>query len=73
MFVYVILTMSRIRTCEGPPDTCHSSEPVNLTLECVSTGPRVFIIENFLSDAEADAIINIANPRVLVHTHLHPR
>ena len=36
--------------------------PVKLDLEVVSLTPRVFIIENFLSDAEATEIIRLAKP-----------
>lgn len=53
------------RTCSDYSDkTCQSSEPVNVQIECVSTHPRVFVIENFLSNAEADAIISLARPKV---------
>ena len=36
---------------------CQSRSPVNLELEVISLAPRAFIIENFLSDYEADQII----------------
>lgn len=39
-----------------------SKEPITLTLECVSTAPRIFVIKNFLSDYEAEKLINIAKP-----------
>lgn len=37
---------------------------MRLLVECVSTQPRVFVTENFLSEAEADAIIRLARPKV---------
>lgn len=38
---------------------------IELELRCVSTHPKVFVIENFLSSAEADAIITAARPTLM--------
>ena len=54
----------RIRTCGGTSDDCQSRDPISLQLEVVSLQPRVFIIENFLSDFEVGTIIDIAKPRI---------
>ena len=50
------------RHCNGPKAKCQSKDPVPLSLEVVSLAPRVFIIENFLSEFEVDEIIRIAIP-----------
>lgn len=52
------------RSCQGPAEACQSPHSVNLDLECISISPRAFIVENFLSDFEADAIIAFARGRV---------
>lgn len=46
------------------PSCRQSSEPLQLYLEVVSTHPKVFIIENFLSDYECDEVIKTARARV---------
>jgi hypothetical protein len=48
--------------CDGKSPVCRSKDPVTLELEVVATQPRVFIIENFLSDYEADHLRLAANP-----------
>lgn len=54
------------RTCltYSDKEKCHSSEPVPLELEVISTQPKAFLIKNFLSDIEADAIRAYAEPRM---------
>jgi hypothetical protein len=37
---------------------------VTLEIEAISLAPKAFIIDNFLSDEEADAIIGIATPKI---------
>jgi prolyl 4-hydroxylase len=49
-------------TCTGDKATCQAGGGTQLELEVVSQTPRVFIIEGFLSDFEADEIIRIARP-----------
>ena len=39
-----------------------------MTLEVVSTHPKAFIIEKFLSDFEADAIVAFSKPRIAEST-----
>ena len=51
-------------TCAGAKDNCQSKSPVNFTVECVALEPRVFMIDNFLSDYEADQIIADARPNL---------
>jgi prolyl 4-hydroxylase len=43
---------------------CQSTDPLHFTLTAVSLAPRVFVLENFLSEVEADEIIRHANPKV---------
>jgi prolyl 4-hydroxylase len=50
--------------CNGDAQRCKSTAPVELELEVVSIAPRAFIIPNFLSDFEADHIINSAKPHI---------
>ena len=50
--------------CEGNSKTCQEKEPISFTLEVKSTHPKVFIITEFLSEFECDAIINIAKPKI---------
>jgi prolyl 4-hydroxylase len=52
------------RECSGSAEDCKSTAPLELELEVVSTHPKVYIIENFFSDYEADAVIEYAKPRV---------
>jgi prolyl 4-hydroxylase len=56
------------RNCEGPIAECQSKEKPQFTLEVVSTEPKVYIIENFFSDFEADQIIKYAKTRVAKST-----
>lgn len=56
------------RTCSNSKTDCQSMSPVPLTLEVVSTEPKAFIIENFLSDFEADSIVAFAKPRIAEST-----
>ncbi|KAJ1401309.1 hypothetical protein B484DRAFT_405765 [Ochromonadaceae sp. CCMP2298] len=51
-------------TCRGPSSMCQSLEPVEMKLEVISLAPRVFLIENFLSDFECEEIKNIAEPKM---------
>lgn len=46
--------------CEGSADQCQDQGVFPLQLEVVSTEPKVFIIENFLSDFEIEKIIDTA-------------
>jgi hypothetical protein len=43
---------------DGKSIDCQSTDHVNLEMEVISLEPRDFIISNFLSDYEAEAIIN---------------
>ena len=51
-------------SCDGLEVECKSKEKVTLHLEVVSLAPRVFMIENFLSDFEVDEIVKHARPRL---------
>jgi prolyl 4-hydroxylase len=53
-----------VRNCEGAASKCQSQDPVHIELEVVSLAPRVFVVEKFLSNFEADSIIAIANATV---------
>lgn len=50
-----------LRSCKGSSKDCQSPDPVELKMEVVSLGPRAFLIEDFLSGFEAEAIIEAAN------------
>lgn len=50
---------------KGP---CQKPGAVNLTLEVISTAPRAFVIENFLSDYEADKIIQLSKDNLGIST-----
>lgn len=50
--------------CDGISMDCQDTVPVNSKLEVVSTRPKVFVIENFLSDYETDHIKTLASPKV---------
>lgn len=52
------------RQCDGPRQDCKTADPVQLDIECVSVAPRAFIVDNFLSDFEADSLIASAKGRV---------
>jgi prolyl 4-hydroxylase len=43
---------------------CQSKEPLNLEIEVISLAPRAFVIENFLSDYEADQIIAMSKHKL---------
>lgn len=47
---------------------CKPPGKLNLTLEVISTAPRVFVIENFLSDYEADKIIEFSKNKLGIST-----
>lgn len=46
--------------CDSETVNCREQGPIRLSLEVISTEPKVFLIENFLSDHEADTIISLA-------------
>lgn len=48
------------RVCGGDESRCKSTDAVPLQLEVISLQPRAFIIENFISDFEADEIIRLS-------------
>jgi hypothetical protein len=50
--------------CDGTSVDCQDNTPVTARLEVVSTRPKVFIIEDFLSDYEAEHIKILASPKV---------
>jgi prolyl 4-hydroxylase len=52
-------------SCSDSND-CQSDQPLEVEVECVSLAPRAFIVENFLSDFEADYLISIAKDKVKV-------
>jgi len=60
--------VSLSRFCDGPASKCQGSDNVTLELEVISTAPKAYIIPNFLSDFEVQAIINIATPRIRAST-----
>lgn len=55
-------------SCNRSAPECHSFTPVEMTLEVVSVAPRAYIIERFLSDYEADAIVAHAKTKVASST-----
>ena len=64
--IYFISLLLPRRHClnYSPEANCQSSELVELELEVFSLRPRAFIIRNFLTEAETDAIIAYAGPRM---------
>ena len=50
--------------CDGISMDCQDTTPVTAKLEVVSTRPKVFIIDKFLSDHEAEHIKFLAAPKV---------
>jgi len=63
---HFVETQESYWTCRGDPTQCHapSRQPLRLNLTVVSTAPRAFFIEHFLSDVEVDAIIETAAPKM---------
>jgi prolyl 4-hydroxylase len=61
---HVVETTEAYWTCRGDPTQCHapSKQPQRLNLTVLSTAPRAFFIEHFLSPVEVDAIIETAAP-----------
>ena len=62
--VHEVITPHGFWTCDGKESECQSSDPVRLELEVISLEPRVFYIEKFLSNFEADSIIEYARPKI---------
>ena len=52
------------RKCAGTSSACQSTDSLHFTLTAVSLAPRVFHVEKFLSEFEADEVIRMANPKV---------
>lgn len=50
--------------CDGISMDCQETTPITYNVEVVSTRPKVFIIEDFLSDYETDHIKTLASPKV---------
>ena len=50
--------------CDGDAATCQSTDPVELDIQVISTHPKAFIIPNFLSEFEADKIIELGDARL---------
>ena len=67
-FMICLSTHSRhcflFRHCAGEKTTCQHTTPVHLNLQVVSTAPKAFIIENFLSDFEINDILKHAGPKM---------
>jgi len=61
IFAYLI---SKIRTCDGPASECQSKDELHFELEVISTHPKAFVIPNFLSEFEAEMIIQLAQPKL---------
>lgn len=55
-------------TCAGDGPECFGREPLTLRMEVVSQRPRAYVIDQFLSDYEADAIVAYAKERVAAST-----
>lgn len=51
-------------TCADSQETCQTPDPLSFELEVVSKEPRVFIISQFLSEFEAELIIDTAKPKL---------
>ena len=62
--VHSLVSSNGYWTCEGTKEKCQSKSPIEFKLECVSLAPRVFMIENFLSDYETEQIIKDAKPNL---------
>jgi hypothetical protein len=50
--------------CDGISMDCQDNTPVTARLEVVSTRPKVFLIDDFLSDYETEHIKALASPNV---------
>jgi hypothetical protein len=50
--------------CDGISMDCQDNTPVTARLEVVSTRPKVFLIDDFLSDYETEHIKTLASPNV---------
>ena len=55
--VHKVKTAEPFWTCKGSKSTCRNGDSPTLELEVVSTEPQALIIKNFLSEFEADVII----------------
>jgi hypothetical protein len=67
--IHRVTTSNSHWSCGNASNTqCSPKDPMTLEIECVSLFPRAFIIENFLSELEADHIISIAQSRVKLST-----
>jgi len=62
--VHRVVSNHSMWQCDGMMKDCQSSDPVELELEVISLEPRAFIIKNFMSAYEADAIIQLAQPNL---------
>ena len=45
-------------------ERCRSKDAVNITIEVISLKPKIFAVENTISDAEADLVIQLADPKM---------
>ncbi len=48
--------------CKGSKQDCQSPQPLELELEVISQYPKAFIVEDFLSEYEADVMIAAGDP-----------
>lgn len=55
------------RNCEGPEAICQD-EDLELTIEVLSTAPKLFIVENFLNSFEVDNFIALAEAAVPINS-----
>ena len=62
--VHSLVSSNGYWTCDGNKETCQSKSPIEFKLECASLAPRVFMIENFLSDYERNKIIRDAQSKL---------
>ena len=53
-----------IRTCDGSPFDCQSTDSLDFKIQVVSMEPKVFVIENFFNDYEADTVVQLAADKV---------
>lgn len=50
--------------CQASAETCAALAPKNISLHFISVAPRVLVVKDLLSQAEAEAVIALARPRL---------
>jgi prolyl 4-hydroxylase len=59
-----LVNASSARHCSGSAANCQAPGDLHLELEVISTHPKAFIIDNYISSFEADELIRLASLKV---------